>query len=86
LGGIKKALSSVTDLVGLTDTAALEAQQKAAKEQLAMQQAQAQLENDASGENLTQVDSGGAAAASAAGITASQKKRRAGSVSNSLGI
>lgn len=51
-----------------------------------MQQAQAQLENDQSGEQLTQVDSGGAAAASAAGITASQKRRRAGSVSNSLGI
>lgn len=86
MGGIKKVLSTVTDTIGLTDTAALEAQQKAAKEQLAMQQAQAQLENDASGEQLTQVDSGGAAAASAAGITASQKKRRAGSVSNSLGI
>jgi hypothetical protein len=86
LGGIKKALSSVTDLVGLTDTAALEAQQKAAKEQLAMQQAQAQLENDQSGEQITQVESGGAAATSAAGITADQKRRRAGAVSNSLGI
>lgn len=86
MGGIKKALSSVTDLVGLTDTSTLEAQQKAAKEQLAMQQAQARLDNDQSGEQITQVDSGGAAAESAVGITASQKKRRAGSVSNSLGI
>lgn len=86
MGGIKKALSSVTDMVGLTDTAALEAQQKQAKEQLAMQQAQAQLDNDQSGENLTQVTSGGAAAASAAGITGEQKRRRAGAVSNSLGI
>lgn len=81
-----KIFSKVTDLIGLTDTEALEAQQKAAKEQLAMQQAQAQLENDTSGENITQVKSGGAAAESAANITASQKKRRAGSISNSLGI
>lgn len=51
-----------------------------------MQQAQAQLSNDASGENLTQVESGGAAADSASMITGEQKKRRAGAVSNSLGI
>lgn len=86
MGAIKKVLSTVTDTIGLTDTAALDAQQKDAKKQLEAQQAQAQLENDKSGEQLTQVDSGGAAAASAAGITASQKKRRAGSISNSLGI
>lgn len=86
MGGIKKALSSVTDLVGLTDTDALAAQQKAAERQQEAIQAQAVLDNDQSGENLNQVDSGGAAAASASGITAEQKRRRQGAASSALGI
>lgn len=86
MGGIKKVLSTVTDTIGLTDTAALEAQQKAAREQQEALQAQAALDNDQSGENLTQVESGGAASASGASITADQRKRRQGAASTALGI
>lgn len=76
----------MTDLVGLTDTQALEAQQKAAEQQRQAIAAQVALDNDASGENLTQVDSGGAASASATAITSDQKRRRQGAASSALGI
>ena len=86
MGGLKKGLSSITDLVGLTDTAALEAQQKAAREQQEQLAAQAALDNDQSGENLNQIDAGGAASASATQITGDQKRRRQGAASSALGI
>lgn len=86
MSGLKKVFSTVTDTIGLTDSAALEAQQKQYEEQQRQLAAQAQLEADASAENINTVDSGGAAQASASDITASQKKRRAGAVSTALGI
>lgn len=70
----------------MTDTDALEAQQKAAREQQQAIEAQSALDNDASGENLNQVDAGGAAAASASAITSDQKRRRQGAASSVLGI
>lgn len=86
MGGLKKGLSSITDMVGLTDTKSLDAQQKQYEEQQKQLAAQAQLDADTSAENINTVDSGGAAQASASDITASQKKRRAGAVSTALGI
>jgi len=86
MGGLKKGLSSITDMVGLTDTKSLEAQQRQYEEQQKQLAAQAQLDADTSAENINTVDSGGAAGASADAITASQKKRRAGAVSTALGI
>lgn len=86
MGGLKKVFSTVTDTIGLTDSAALEAQQKQYEEQQKQLAAQAQLDANASAENINTVDSGGAAQASASDITASQKKRRAGAVSTALGI
>lgn len=86
MGGLKKGLSSITDMVGLTDTKSLEAQQRQYEEQQKQIAAQAQLDADTSAENISTVDSGGAAGASADAITASQKKRRAGAVSTALGI
>ena len=86
MGGLKKGLSSITDMVGLTDTASLDAQQRQYEEQQKQLAAQAQLDADTSAENINTVDSGGAAGASADAITASQKKRRAGAVSTALGI
>lgn len=86
MGSLKKGLSSITDMVGLTDTASLEEQQRQYEEQQKQLSAQAQLEADTSAENINTVDSGGAAGASADAITASQKKRRAGAVSTALGI
>ena len=86
MGGLKKGLSSITDMVGLTDTKSLEEQQRQYEEQQKQLAAQAQLDADTSAENINTVDSGGAAGASADAITASQKKRRAGAVSTALGI
>ena len=86
MGGLKKGLSSITDMVGLTDTKSLEAQQRQYEEQQKQIAAQAQLDADTSAENINTVDSGGAAQASASDITAAQKKRRAGAVSTALGI
>lgn len=86
MGGFKKLFSTVTDTLGLTDSSALEAQQRQYEEQQKQLAAQAQLDADTSAENINTVDSGGAAQASASDITASQKKRRAGAVSTALGI
>ena len=86
MGSLKKVFSTVTDTIGLTDSAALEAQQKQYEEQQKQLAAQAQLDADTSAENINTVDTGGAAGASADAITASQKKRRAGAVSTALGI
>lgn len=85
-GGLKNLFSKVTDTIGLTDSAALEAQQRQYEEQQKQLAAQAQLDANSSAENINTVDSGGAAQASASDITASQKKRRAGAVSTALGI
>lgn len=86
MGSLKKVFSTVTDTIGLTDSSALEAQQRQYEEQQKQLAAQAQLDANSSAENINTVDSGGAAQASASDITASQKKRRAGAVSTALGI
>lgn len=86
MGAVKKALSSVTDMVGLTNGDALDQQQREYEKQQKALQNQAALDADATGENLTNVDSSGAAAVSADAITASQKKRRAAGQSNVLGL
>lgn len=86
MGAVKKALSSVTDLVGLTDNSALEAQQREYEKQQKALENQAALDANSATDNITNVDSSGAAAASADAITASQKKRRAAGQSNVLGL
>ena len=86
MGAIKKALSSVTDMVGMTDTKSLEEQQRQYEEQQKQIKAQAEIDAQNGGQEVTQVDSGGAAADSAAAITGAQKKRRAGSISSVVGI
>ena len=86
MGALKKTLSTVTDTIGLTDSAALDAQQRQYEEQQKQLSAQAQLDANSAADNINTVDSGGAAATSASDITASQKKRRAGAVSTALGI
>lgn len=86
MGGFKKAISSVTDLIGLTDNSALEAQQRAMREQQKAMENQATLEANSATDNITNVDSGGAAAVSADEITRAQKKRRAAGQSNVLGL
>ena len=86
MGALKKALSSVTDVVGLTDNKALEEQQKAYEAQQQQLKAQAEVDAQNGSQEVTQVDTGGAAANSAAAITGAQKKRRAGSISSVVGI
>ena len=86
MGAVKKAISSVTDLVGLTDNSALEAQQRAMREQQKALENQATLEANSATDSITNIDSGGAAAASADAITSAQKKRRAAGQSNVLGL
>jgi hypothetical protein len=67
------------------DDAAAAARKQEKETQDAMR-AQQQLEADKSAENITQTASAGSANASAAEITGAQKKRRAGAISQSLGI
>ena len=86
MGGFKKAISSVTDLVGLTNTDALDQQQREYEKQQKALENQAALYANSATDNITNVDSSGAAAASADAITASQKKRRAAGQSNVLGL
>lgn len=86
MGGLKKIFSKATDLIGLTDTGALDEQQRQMREQQRALENEAALQANNATDNLTTVDSGGAAQASADAITGSQKKRRAGSMSNVLGI
>lgn len=86
MGGLKKILSSVTDMVGLTNTESLAQQQKEYEEQQKQLNAQAALDANQAGENTTSVDSGGAAQVSASAITGDQKKRRAAGVSTALGL
>lgn len=83
LGG---TLGKVTDTLGLTDNAALEAQQKLAQQQADSQKQQAALEVNSAAENINDVDSAGAATASADSITSDQKRRRQAGQSNPLGL
>lgn len=86
MGGFKKLLSKTTDMLGLTDGDVLAEQQRQAREQQRAMENQAALEANSGTENVTDVSSGGAAATSADAITSDQKRRRAGSMSNVLGI
>lgn len=86
MSGVGKVLGKVTDTLGLTNGGALEAQQRAYEEQQKAFRNEAAAQADASAQNVVQVDSSGAAQASADAITGDQKRRRASSVSSALGI
>lgn len=86
MGGFKKILGKATDMLGLTDSDALAEQQRQAREQQRQLENEAALQANSGTDNVTSVDSGGAASESASAITADQKKRRASSMSDVLGI
>lgn len=86
MSGLGNLFGKATDMLGLTNNSALEAQQKQYEQQQEAMRNEAAAQADASSQNIAQIDSGGAARASADAITGEQKKRRAGSVSSALGI
>lgn len=85
-GGLGKLLGKATDMLGLTDNAGLEAQQRQAEQAAAAQKQQAALEVNSAADNIAEIDPAGAASASADAITSEQKKRRQAGQSNPLGL
>ncbi|UVX36459.1 MAG: hypothetical protein [Bacteriophage sp.] len=85
-GGLGKLLGKATDMLGLTDNAGLEAQQRRAEQAAAAQKQQAALEANSAADNIAEIDPAGAASASADAITSEQKKRRQAGQSNPLGL
>lgn len=85
-GGLGKLLGKATDMLGLTDNAGLEAQQRRAEQAAAAQKQQAALEANSAADNIAGIDPAGAASASADAITSEQKKRRQAGQSNPLGL
>ena len=85
-GGLGKLLGKATDMLGLTDNAGLEAQQRLAEQQASAAKQQAALEANSATDNIAEIDPAGAAAASADAITSEQKKRRQAGQSNPLGL
>lgn len=85
-GGLGKILGKATDMLGLTDNAALAEQQRLAQQQADAQKQQAALETNSAADNIAEIDSAGAASASADSITADQKRRRQAGQSNPLGL
>lgn len=85
-GGLGKLLGKATDMLGLTDNAGLEAQQRRAEQAAAAQKQQAALEANSAAGNIAEIDPAGAASASADAITSEQKKRRQAGQSNPLGL
>nr|DAW27099.1 MAG TPA: hypothetical protein [Caudoviricetes sp.] len=85
-GGLGKLLGKATDMLGLTDNAGLEAQQRQAEQAAAAQKQQAALEANSAADNIAEIDPAGAASASADAITSEQKKRRQAGQSNPLGL
>ena len=85
-GGLGKLLGKATDMLGLTDNAGLEAQQRRAEQAAAAQKQQAALEANSAADNIAEIDPAGAASASAEAITSEQKKRRQAGQSNPLGL
>lgn len=85
-GGLGKLLGKATDMLGLTDNAGLEAQQRQAEQAAAAQKQQAALDANSAADNIAEIDPAGAASASADAITSEQKKRRQAGQSNPLGL
>lgn len=85
-GGLGKLLGKATDMLGLTDNAGLEQQQRQAEQAAAAQKQQAALEANSAADNIAEIDPAGAASASADAITSEQKKRRQAGQSNPLGL
>lgn len=85
-GGLGKLLGKATDMLGLTDNAGLEAQQRQAEQAAAAQKQQTALEANSAADNIAEIDPAGAASASADAITSEQKKRRQAGQSNPLGL
>ena len=85
-GGLGKLLGKATDMLGLTDNAGLEAQQRLAEQQANAAKQQADLEANSAVDNIAEIDPAGAASASADAITSEQKKRRQAGQSNPLGL
>ena len=85
-GGLGKLLGKATDMLGLTDNAGLEAQQRQAEQAAAAQKQQAALEVNSAADNIAEIDPAGAASASADAIASEQKKRRQAGQSNPLGL
>lgn len=85
-GGLGKLLGKATDMLGLTDNAGLEAQQRQAEQAAAAQKQQAALEANSAADNIAEINPAGAASASADAITSEQKKRRQAGQSNPLGL
>ncbi|UVX30932.1 virion structural protein [Klebsiella phage VLCpiA1c] len=85
-GGLGNILGKATDMLGLTDNAGLEAQQRLAQQQADAAKQQAALEANSAADNIAEIDPSGAASASADAITSEQKKRRQAGQSNPLGL
>lgn len=85
-GNLGKLLGKATDMLGLTDNAGLEAQQRLAEQQASAAKQQAALEANNAADNIAEIDPAGAASASANAITSEQKKRRQAGQSNPLGL
>ena len=85
-GGLGKLLGKATDMLGLTDNAGLEQQQRLADQQADVAKQQADLEANSATDNIAEIDPAGAASASADAITSEQKKRRQAGQSNPLGL
>ena len=85
-GGLGKLLGKATDMLGLTDNAGLEAQQRLAEQQANAAKQQAALEANSAADNIAEIDPAGSASASADAITSEQKKRRQAGQSNPLGL
>jgi hypothetical protein len=85
-GGLGRLLGKATDMLGLTDNAGLEAQQRLAEQQASAAKQQAALEANSAADNIAEIDPAGAASASADAITSEQKKRRQAGQSNPLGL
>ena len=85
-GGLGKLLGKATDMLGLTDNAGLEAQQRLAEQQASAAKQQAALDANSAANIIAEIDPAGAASASADAITSEQKKRRQAGQSTPLGL
>lgn len=92
MGGVSKALSKVTDTVGLTNSAAAERAAREAKaerermeRELTAQQEAMKLQGQAK-DNVAQVEAGGSANAVDALGLGTQRKKRQGGVGTTLGL
>lgn len=85
-GGLGKILGKATDMIGLTNNASLEEQQRLAQQQADAAKQQAALDVNSAADNVADIDPAGSASASADAITSEQKRRRQAGQSNPLGL